>query len=1046
MMISRMPLAATGVTVSLVVAAPSLAADVVRDMDRTRLGDVADALGLRPRDFIAAVEIDADLESLRMDDSPWSAAADLSGRIEQEIERLVTEGDLADSADLAGRAVALDINEPWQHPFGLEWLVLNGATVVGQYAADGTLGLSIVGVSESGGVPMTTRVSFVVNENGETIEVGTSINELTLGQIGDLLSLSGLPAPFTGDIAGEALTFRDVEIAATFSETFDFTMTGTTVLMDTIEADAMFTYVTSHDDEPQVILGLRMHEWTLAELHHGLYGTVAAEVEFPAVAFSIAREVGTIESMELSAPAFEFYRPVLGDSFSLDLHPGITFDGALPLNRLPSELVSAMGMNRRDSITVEGSLDLAVHLLGRGSSIGVDGFTLEASLPPVQDMRLPQALRSMFTVERVLRLAYADDAFSMGVANTVRTEIDGATRTFDLTADVQSRGDEQSGRLSGSMRGSWEQPFGLDWLTLDDVRLQTRFSEEGIRTVLESSFDVAGKEMGIRVVIDQDDRNQRRISLRGTIDEFSTGEIRQLLARIFPNAVIFEGEGFIDVPFRDVAMTIEVGETKAFSIRAETSIRGQDAEVMISAIRAGSSNEIIAGFRLDEFGLADALPALEGTLIDEMDVRFPGANVVFASGDLAINADMLSDEALRFYRGSTAQEGGESADRDFDLDLRAGLNLVGSIRLPEGEITSMLSSIGLTPGGELPVTGTLPTNFLSGGVSGVLSDLSLRVALPAMRPAGAPEWFVSGQLALEITGRPSVGLVGEMTVDLEGDVLTFFVAGTVARDGVGVALALTGGLSADEPWVSPFGLNWLAFNEARIKLSMNAAGNLGLGFAGDMVIGDKDIDTAVFVAVNMYTGVPTNFIFEGESAAGVSLSDLVCLQYRMMTLTAPFAPELPIDRLPDVALRNIHVKFAPKDDADLGVERGFIVQGECWARPTPFGQMTFIGRVHLSIDENGIVGSGETAAFDLGPIQMDEANASLELTLGRQELSVSGLARIGSRHVGGTVELTRDGLDGELLGKALDHARAAVEAAREAARRVIAALTAVRWW
>ena len=43
-----------------------------------------------------------------------------------------------------------------------------------------------------------------------------------------------------------------------------------------------------------------------------------------------------------------------------------------------------------------------------------------------------------------------------------------------------------------------------------------------------------------------------------------------------------------------------------------------------------------------------------------------------------------------------------------------------------------------------------------------LRDIFLRAELPPMRPTGSPEWFRSGQLALEITGDPSLRLAGEI--------------------------------------------------------------------------------------------------------------------------------------------------------------------------------------------------------------------------------------------------------------------------------------------
>ena len=66
-----------------------------------------------------------------------------------------------------------------------------------------------------------------------------------------------------------------------------------------------------------------------------------------------------------------------------------------------------------------------------------------------------------------------------------------------------------------------------------------------------------------------------------------------------------------------------------------------------------------------------------------------------------------------------------------------------------------------------------------------------------------------------------------------------------------------------------------------------------LGFAGDMVLGEKDIDVAVAVTVSP-AGVPTNFIFDGASEEGITMADLVALQQRMAKLNDPNAPMIPL--------------------------------------------------------------------------------------------------------------------------------------------------------
>src|SRR5690606_12395339 len=212
-----------------------------------------------------------------------------------------------------------------------------------------------------------------------------------------------------------------------------------------------------------------------------------------------------------------------------------------------------------------------------------------------------------------------------------------------------------------------------------------------------------------------------------------------------------------------------------------------------------------------------------------------------------------------------------------------------------------------------------------GGGLAAVKDLYLRAELPPMRPPNSPEWFRSGQLALELTGDPSARFVGEMTVRIQEDELMFFLAAALARTGI----SLSGGLAAERGWVAPFGIDWVTLNKVVLKIGITPAGSVQLGFAGDMIIGEKDMAVAIAVAISP-AGAPTNFIFDGSSAAGFGLSDLVMVQEKMAAARQAAANtmgdggptagvRIPIDALPSIEFRDVALKFAPKPEPDLGV-------------------------------------------------------------------------------------------------------------------------------
>jgi hypothetical protein len=178
-----------------------------------------------------------------------------------------------------------------------------------------------------------------------------------------------------------------------------------------------------------------------------------------------------------------------------------------------------------------------------------------------------------------------------------------------------------------------------------------------------------------------------------------------------------------------------------------------------------------------------------------------------------------------------------------------------------------------------------------------------------------------------------------------------------------------------------------------------------------MVVGEKDIDVAVAITLSP-AGVPTNFIFDGASDEGVAMADLIALQQRMARVNDPAASLIPLDTMPDMAVRRMHLKFAPRGDPDLGVEAGFAVAGDLWIPSEVNGPADRnFASINLSVDFSGIIAQGHLGAFVLGPISWSNATCDLVLTLPQQNLFVRGAAQVGSFFTGNLdVGVTRTGL------------------------------------
>jgi hypothetical protein len=456
-------------------------------------------------------------------------------------------------------------------------------------------------------------------------------------------------------------------------------------------------------------------------------------------------------------------------------------------------------------------------------------------------------------------------------------------------------------------------------------------------------------------------------------------QLRQAIANLPP--------GFLDLSNIDL-VTGDDGVTTATAVTALGETR---TDVLVSFSRATGARGYILALRPDEWSLAKALPQLQNPALDGLTL----SNVaLIISGDSVTrsSSDMQGGE-LEFFKDVFKSD-------EFTLTLRAGLNLIAAIpveRLPAGHpLLGVMDALGIERG-VVRVQGTLGKSLAllaqpGAGGADVIRDLYLRAELPPMRPPGSPEWFRSGQLALEITGDPSVRLVGEMKVRIQEDEPLFFLSAALARTGV----SLSGGLREGTGWPSPFGIEWMTLNKVVLKLGLTAIGSVQLGFAGDLVLGTKELAVAIAIAISP-AGVPTNFIFTGESATGFGLSDLLAVQARMAAAKAatggggPLAgATIPLDALPAVEFRDIGLKFAPKPEPDLGVAQGFAIKGRLLLPTGADGSLKDVAAVDVSVGDDGIRAKGSLAAFQVGPLTWQDAALDLTATPQEQRLRIAG--------------------------------------------------------
>jgi hypothetical protein len=897
------------------------------------------------------------------------------------------------SVTLSGSAL-----HPWTHPFGIRWLVFEQAALTIAFSDAGAGHVRLSGDIAAGDQTISADLTLTETGTGKTASFVATVDQITLGNVLQLASNLSGPEPFGADLDGDALVLSNATFSFSSTDERSLTVSGSTIIRDAIQADFLLSFVEAEGGTSMLVAGLRVHDFKLSALYAGIDATLAGHLEFPGVAFTIVQDLPgppeepiQIPSRSLNALALDFYEPILGTPpFVLAVKAGVNFNGMFTQSALPPVVGDAFGMDPDGKVLLEGALSLRFGALAGGDPVILDSLNLKATLPPPTRARVgfPEWLADLHPGPRTLEFNYEDPDTEVNITEVFEVNLDGEWRTFVTSATLATGDQPATLTLTGYMIGGWVKPFGIDWLTLDTVGVHIAADGTNVTAALHSSFGLGDKNVALELDIAGGSSN-RLVRFNGTVDTLSLSDFLDLARnQLGADAEPF-GDSGLDFTFSNVRLSIETGTRSSFSLGGDTSLNGTAARVLFSVLPSpgGGLPQIITGFQMQDWSLASALDEVKGTFVE--DFRLQTVALVFSKGEgTTASADM--DPETRAFYGNICGTG------EFSVPFRNGLSLIGVVPLGNHPLQGGLGALGMSTD-SIFLAGTLPGSILGlGGGGGGLSGLGLVASLPPMSPPGSPAWFVSGQLGLEITAQPSVGFIGSITVNIEDEILTFDISAAIQRVGASVEFALTGGLSAQEPWVEPFGIEWLIFNNATVKVAVSAIGSITLGFAGDMVVGEKDIDVAVAVSISP-AGVPTNFIFDGATEQGVSMTDLVMLQQRMAQVNDPAAPIIPLDVLPQMAVRNLHLKFAPRGDPDLGVEAGFAVAGNLWIPSEANGppDRNFAG-VNLSVDLSGILAHGHLGAFVLGPIRWVDATCDLTLTLPVQHLLVSGAAEVRS--------------------------------------------------
>ena len=670
------------------------------------------------------------------------------------------------------------------------------------------------------------------------------------------------------------------------------------------------------------------------------------------VSMTVANAAQTLSSAELTAPELAFFTSFYGPApFDVSLDTGLNFAAIVSLSALPDPIIKGLGLTSGETVLLEGSINII--------ETELVALSLTATMPIANLPGLPAWItgKSGLSLELGYDNTSGESEISLAVAGDFKAALNTQSLNFHLGLQLVSGSGGSEVEITGST-SSWDQPFGISWLTLNETSLTVGTGG----ALLESNFEIGSKTFDLSIEV-TGSSGSLEATITASIDSLSTIDLLALLDAAGIDT------GSLDIPkvtFNNLTVEISAGGGSAgFAAAAQVKdILGSPADLLFSVSTtsiagspagsgsvAGSSVQLIMGIRFTDLGMDELVPALVGTSVG--DFTMPSVALVATAGaGGTFESDDLTPLVASFYEQAFGTP-------DFTLDLTAGLSLISSIP-PTGAIEDAIEALGL-PDEPLLITGAIGIPAL--GASEF--SLSLSAALPTF-VADPDAVLQSVQLSIEIelgASGVSVGIEGDLTVKIEESgqpdtLLDFSVAGSFS--GPPFAITISGALANDQPWVAPLGLEWLTINDLGLALELQLTPPaIGVFFNGDFDIGSVNIGLALGIEFTPPSPVPTNLVLQATSTTGISTNDLLDFAESLAGLEPNTIPR---DIIPQIALRPISeeqpllISYALAPNP-LGIAPGFRLAGSLWADVTPFDSQKNLEQlaiVDISIGLNGV--------------------------------------------------------------------------------------------
>lgn len=472
-----------------------------------------------------------------------------------------------------------------------------------------------------------------------------------------------------------------------------------------------------------------------------------------------------------------------------------------------------------------------------------------------------------------------------------------------------------------------------------------------------------------------------------TAQSLPDSELLKQAAQDQGKLVLGDFEAFHDSYLSDVTI-----QTPRFandgSISGTSTFAGRQSRIVLHYVESNSGmGRWILAVKLPTEKLGELAPAVGGSITDQLRLATP--IMIFSKQATRLDSRQLDSEIRSFYQDVFGQA-------DFELDFQDGVNVLTAASV-EADILAGTQLLGLNME-KLVLQGSILKNFdaeelkqakRDGKLLQAMGrDAELRARLTNLKITGLPQEFQIRDLALLVTGQPTVGLEFYMTVGTGNNQrdfrcrANFLLANEQNQGRQGVSISAVS--DVDQPWRDALGIDGLEMRNLTMEIryervAATAPPTVLIGIGGEMKFADKFVE--VIGGVQSKAGLLVCF-FKG-SINSIGRDDIVAVINDAHALATNSGRGIIDARgLPDFEIRNATINFAPLGGSEeLGIESGIGLTGELILFGSPIGQADIFGDANQPMARL----SANVNHFNIGEIEL--RGAKLDALMAKDDSS-----------------------------------------------------------